>query len=171
VVNNGYTMPGSDAVFNSYNQPSVNAYGFVVFRARSKGPSQPVRGIYIRNMANHGSKVKKIKTVGDVVAAPNNTDATFNEFPAFPRINMWGRNYAFRGVHEPVYEYTIDGESTKVGTAGIYKNNPNRKLVTAVNQLGTIVGFERFLVPGTTIYTAFDQFSGAPYCASKCAWA
>jgi hypothetical protein len=162
VVNNGDAMPGSDATFNSYNQPSVNAYGFVVFRARSKGPSQPVRGIYSRNLANPSSKIKKIVAVGDTVPQPNNTDAAFNEFPAFPRINIWDRNYAFRGVHEPVYEYTVNDVSTKIGTAGVYKNNPSGKLVAGASQLGTISGFEYFLVPGTPVDTKFDQFPGAP---------
>ena len=44
-ANNGQWMPGSDKLFNSYNQPSINTDGLVVFRARSKGPSQPVRGV------------------------------------------------------------------------------------------------------------------------------
>jgi hypothetical protein len=35
VVNNQNSIPGSGGVlFNSYNQPSVNTTGFVVFRAR-----------------------------------------------------------------------------------------------------------------------------------------
>jgi hypothetical protein len=38
VVNNSDHMPGSGGrTFNSYNQPSINGYGQVVFRARSKG--------------------------------------------------------------------------------------------------------------------------------------
>jgi hypothetical protein len=40
VVNNGTTIPGSTSLFNSYNQPSVNASGMVVFRARSKGAGE-----------------------------------------------------------------------------------------------------------------------------------
>ena len=49
VVNNGMTMPGSENTFNAYNQPSVNKYGQVVIRARSKGGGeggQPTKGIY-----------------------------------------------------------------------------------------------------------------------------
>ena len=39
VVNNFDLVPGTDSKpFNSYNQPSVNASGLIVFRARSKGP-------------------------------------------------------------------------------------------------------------------------------------
>jgi hypothetical protein len=37
VVNNGVLVPGSERTFNSYNQPSVNASGLIVFRARSQG--------------------------------------------------------------------------------------------------------------------------------------
>jgi hypothetical protein len=37
VANNGTTPPGSDRLFNSCNQPSVNERGMVAFRARSKG--------------------------------------------------------------------------------------------------------------------------------------
>jgi len=55
VVNNGTVVPG-DACgrpFNSYNQPSVNAAGFVVFRARSgqlPGCGSPAHGVYARQM-------------------------------------------------------------------------------------------------------------------------
>lgn len=38
IVNNGDVMPGTEStLFNSYNQPSINDRGLVVFRARSKG--------------------------------------------------------------------------------------------------------------------------------------
>ncbi len=37
IVNNADVMPGTAANFNSYNQPSINSKGVVVFRARSKG--------------------------------------------------------------------------------------------------------------------------------------
>ncbi len=37
IANNADTMPGSTLTFSSFNQPSVNANGLVVFRARSKG--------------------------------------------------------------------------------------------------------------------------------------
>jgi len=80
IVNNADLMPGSTVTFNSFNQPSVNANGLVVFRARSKGGAMerstvttsnfgfsaeptlwstlaatgPVHGIYLRNMASGG---------------------------------------------------------------------------------------------------------------------
>jgi hypothetical protein len=53
VANNGTTPPGSDRLFNSCNQPSVNERGMVAFRARSKGGQglgEPLRGIYMRDM-------------------------------------------------------------------------------------------------------------------------
>jgi len=37
IANNADVMPGSTLTFSSFNQPSVNADGLVVFRARSKG--------------------------------------------------------------------------------------------------------------------------------------
>lgn len=37
IVNNANVMPGAALTFNSFNQPSVNSNGVVVFRARSKG--------------------------------------------------------------------------------------------------------------------------------------
>ena len=37
IANNADLMPGSALTFSSFNQPSVNANGLVVFRARSKG--------------------------------------------------------------------------------------------------------------------------------------
>jgi Bacterial Ig-like domain (group 3) len=39
IVNNADLIPGTALTFNSFNQPSVNATGLVVFRARSKGGS------------------------------------------------------------------------------------------------------------------------------------
>jgi hypothetical protein len=54
IVNNADLMPGSNLTFNSFNQPSVNANGMVVFRARSKGSAgggeagiTPVPGVEI----------------------------------------------------------------------------------------------------------------------------
>ena len=37
VVNNADTVPKTMKSFNSYNQPSINDAGLVVFRARSQG--------------------------------------------------------------------------------------------------------------------------------------
>ncbi|MDH5339760.1 MAG: hypothetical protein OEW22_08285, partial [Rubrivivax sp.] len=54
VVNSADVMPGTSRNFNSFNQPSVNASGLVVLRARSRGgqgAGEPVRGIYQRLMS------------------------------------------------------------------------------------------------------------------------
>ncbi len=48
VANVSDTPPGLSQTFNSFNQPSVNDAGVVVFRARTTGP-RPVRGIYLRS--------------------------------------------------------------------------------------------------------------------------
>ena len=67
VVNNNDVIPGtvSEAYpegrnFNSYNQPSVNDFGLVVFRARSQGGTgnEPAHGIYLRDMAEQGDIIK-----------------------------------------------------------------------------------------------------------------
>ena len=54
VVDNENTIPGTDRTFNSYNEPSVNANGLVVFRARSRGGGtlgMATQGIYTRDMS------------------------------------------------------------------------------------------------------------------------
>ena len=61
VVNNNDVMPGAPGArtFNSYNQPSVNLDGLVVFRARSRGGArlgQPTHGIYTRDMLVGGDR-------------------------------------------------------------------------------------------------------------------
>lgn len=110
IVNNGQTMPGSDKLFNSYNQPSVNARGLVVFRARSKGPSQPVRGIYTLDLLAKSPAIGVVATVSGEVPQPNNIEyppgsgelATFREFPSFPRIDRGSDMIATRGQSQPV---------------------------------------------------------------------
>ncbi|MGC1817728.1 MAG: hypothetical protein WA900_08740 [Casimicrobiaceae bacterium] len=177
VVNNGYTMPNSTALFNSYNQPSVNARGLVVFRARSKGSQQPVRGIYERDMRSYGPLVE-VTSVGATVPQPNNTYygnygnselAQFNEFPAFPRIDSGSSTIATRGQSQPVWTYLLaDGSETRVGTAGIY-TNPGGELTTGASLLGAVRGpggglvFSQYQVPvpGAALGTRFDQFPGS----------
>jgi hypothetical protein len=158
VVNNGVLVPNTDRLFNSYNQPSVNNNGVVVFRARSQGgQGQPATGIFTRNMntATPG-EIIPIAIRGMEVPAPNNTGANFTEFPAFPRIDSNSNMIASRGQSDPVWQLPDD---TRLGTSGIY-TNPSGPLITGVSQLGAIAGFEQFSVPGTA--TKFDQFPGAP---------
>lgn len=166
VANIADSIPGTQTPFSSFNQPSINNRGLVAFRARSKGPSQPIRGIFVRNVTRSKAPITTIADTNSTVPAPNNTGATFNEMPAFPRIPIGSGAVAFRGVSQPVYEYTLpDGTDTKIGTAGIYMVNVFQKktLITAASQLGVAPGFEYFQVPGASVAnTKFDQFPGAP---------
>lgn len=80
VVNNGVTVPGDTRRFNSYNEPSLNVYGLVVFRARSKGGTsgEPAHGVFTRDMAVEGA----ISTIFDrntLVPEPNNVGTLFAE--------------------------------------------------------------------------------------------
>ena len=174
VVNNGDPVPGSTRQFNSYSPPSVNARGMVVFRGRSRGgqgQGEPERGVYARNMSNAASVVVKIADVQTIVPQPNNTTyngklASFNEFPAFPRIGVNANTVATRGQSQPVWTYTLpDGTETRVGTSGIYAT-PNGALVTGMAQLGAVPTFAHFQVPGAPPGTKFDQFPGAPTLAT-----
>lgn len=176
VVNNGQPMPGSDKPFNSYNQPSIDASGLVVFRARSKGPSQPVRGIYSRDMSVPGSALLTIAAVGDEVPPPNNTSssgsggslAKFLEFPSFPRIDIGSGMIATRAQTQPTWTYVLpDGTETRVGTAGVYATAAGA-LATGVSLLGSVrdaasgeLVFPWWQVPGAPEGTRFDQFPGA----------
>lgn len=166
VVNNGDFVPNTTKFFNSYNQPSINDRGLVVFRARSQGgPGQPISGIFTRDMGIPGSPINTLATRATLVPSPNNTGATFNEFPAFPRMDSGTDMLAFRGQSQPVWQVTdpTTGETlTKVGTAGVYTTNPTGNLITGASQLGSLSDFSFFQVPGAPMGTKFDQFPGAP---------
>ena len=191
IVNNAFDIPESDLgsgsrQFNSYNPPSVNEAGLVVFRARSTGQQQgPFSGIYVRDMDSL-SEVVKIADRRTEVPEPNNTLypapgdpnadvlSMFNEFPAFPRIALQMDSIATRGNHLPVWTYVIGvdpstGEDieTRVGTNGIYANlgasDPSLSpLVTSTSLLGDAPGFDLFSVPDAPPETRFDVFPGAP---------
>ncbi|MDE3187542.1 MAG: hypothetical protein KGM96_08480 [Acidobacteriota bacterium] len=176
VVNNQTPIPGHEArKFNSYNQPSVNQSGLVVFKGQSKSgsgstveiaDSGPTVGIYVRDM-NGGQPIAMITDNSTAVPAPNNLDATFIQFPSFPRIDMNSATVAFRGQSQPVYSYTLsDGSDTRIGTTGIF-SNPAGPLATGVSLLGIVPGYEYFQVPGTTTLTRFDQFPGSPAVTSN----
>lgn len=176
VVNNGDIVPGGTVeTFFSYNQPSLSANGLVVFRARAReagggGESRdaasgggPVRGIYSRDMSIPGQPIVLVadnKTTR--VPVPNNTDAGFEEFPSFPRIDAAG-TIAFRGQSQPVWTYSdATGADTRAGTSGVYTSTGG-VLTTGASQLGAAPGFDYFSVPGSApIGTKFDQFPGAP---------
>ncbi len=169
VVNNGDFLPGSEKNFNSYNQPSVNAKGLVVFRARSRGP-QPLSGIFLRDMSGRGGELVKVADRLTEVPQPNNTEypkdsgnlATFNEFPSIPRISISSDFVVTRGNSQPVWTYVAEEGETRAGTSGLYMQVEGRTLVTAVSQLGAVPGFSHFSVPGAGPGVRFDQFPGAP---------
>ena len=177
IANNGQAMPGSSSLFNSYNQPSINSDGLVVFRARSKGPQQPVRGVYAVHAG--GGPISVVAEVSDEVPQPNNTPgiggeglATFREFPSFPRIDSTSAMIATRAQSQPTWTYMLpDGTETRVGTAGVYATvggvlRTGASLLGAVADAGTgALVFPWWQVPGTAPGTRFDQFPGA---ASPC---
>lgn len=177
VVDNNSTPPGvASEKFFSYNQPSVNDNALVVFRARAKPPTggqgggEPTRGVFTRNMANNTAikTIASTKPPSDVVPAPNNITkpkpATFNEFPAFPRIDKLSNTVAFRAQSQPTWEDPVLGKLG--GTSGVYAN-PNSILKTGVRNLEVDAPFPHYLVPNAAldtppVPTRFDQFPGAP---------
>lgn len=179
VANNTMTYPGDTRAFNSYNQPSINNEGLVVFRARTQGgggAGGPASGILTRDMATAGNPIVSITQRGSQVPAPNNTNARFNEFPSIPRIDARSSTIATRGQSQPVLEYQVGIDpntnepiTTKGGTSGIY-TNPNGTLISGMTGLGNVnnsvypgnPNYSYFQVPNITPGTKFDQFPGAP---------
>jgi hypothetical protein len=176
VVNNGQVMPQSTKLFNAYNQPSINNRGLVVFRARSKGPQQPMRGIYAVDLLDPTHAVSVIASVANEVPQPNNIQyppgsgvlAKFKEFPSFPRIDAASDMAATRGQSQPVWNYLLpDGTETSVGTSGVFATIGGT-LLAGVNLLGNVADpksgelvFPWWQVPGAAPGTRFDQFPGA----------
>ena len=148
VVNNSMVVPGTARKFNSYNEPSVNVDGLVVFRARSTGggaAGEPAQGVFIRQMGPETA----IRTVFDrntLVPSPNNLESDFVEPPSFPRVDMWSATVASRGNHSPVWQYVEDGAQVRGGTTGIY-TDPFGTLITGASNLGAAPGFAFFAVP------------------------
>jgi len=165
VINNNDTMPPSAARnFNSYNQPSVNANGLVVVRARSRGGpplGPPLHGIYLRDMSVPDSEIVRVLDKTTAVPQPNNLDALFVETPSFPRIDTHSGTIATRGNHGPVHRYLLDdGSETRAGTTGIY-SNPYGELITGAAKLGNAPGLGFFGVPEFN-GVVFEVFPGAP---------
>jgi hypothetical protein len=178
-VNNTYTPPGVvDKNFFSYNQPSINSNGLVVFRARAKAPSgmgstggEPHRGVWAVDLCTSPA----LQTVVDTTMAvpdPNNqvdpqtglpAPATFNETPSIPRIDISSSLIATRGNSPPVWTYTDPntGLETKAGTTGIFTWIKGL-LTTGVDTLGNVLDFSYFQVPGAPSGTKFDVFPGSP---------
>lgn len=165
VANSQYAVPDDAAArpFNSFNPPSVNDTGVVVFRGRSRGPEPPASGIFVRDMSKKGSgALYRLAGRGVVVPGPNNTDARFNEFPSFPRIASHANIIATRGNSSPVWQPLGEDGEERVGTSGLYVAIDGFNLATSMAQLGNVAGFEKYRVPGIDGQSRFDQFPGAP---------
>ena len=85
VANNADDAPGSGTgyLFRSYNQPSINSDGLVVFRARSSSGGQQIDGVYTVDPV--GGVISKVLARNDTVPDPNNTLYT-GELAAFSGI-------------------------------------------------------------------------------------
>ena len=165
VSNSAHIVPedGAGRPFSSFNPPSVNERGFVLFRARSRGPEPPASGIFGRDMAAKGNgNLYRLAGRQAMVPDPNNTGAIFNEFPSFPRLGIKTRIAATRGNSRPVWAYeTPDGE-TRLGTSAVYAAFDGVTFASVMTQLGMVPGFESHLVPGAGSETRFEQFPGSP---------
>src|SRR6056297_3729564 len=151
--------PGS--TFFSYNQPSLNDDGMIVFRARTRVGT----GSFVT------SGIYRLDLFTGVIARPhvNGELAAFNDFPSTPRIDPNGTLAASRGQHAPVWTYLVEDGETRVGTAGVYVYPLGVAPLTGASQLGAAteldgvtLSFPWFSVPETTLGTRFDQFPGAP---------
>ncbi|MGI9225056.1 MAG: hypothetical protein ACR2QX_11300 [Woeseiaceae bacterium] len=164
INNNDLIPPLEQRTFNSYNQPSVNANGLVVIRARSRGgpPLGPAtHGIYTRDMSVADSEIVRILDKTSTVPNPNNLGSKFTETPSFSRIDMHSATIATRGNHGPVHRYSLgDEEETRAGTTGIY-TNPFGDLITGAAKLGHVPEFSFFGVPEFGDIP-FEVFPGAP---------
>jgi len=173
VVNNGFSPPGPAGVgktYFSYNQPSINSNGKVVFRARAKAPGggggpggEPHRGIWSVDLCS-SAVLQTILDTTTVVPDPNNLGSIFNETPSIPRIDISSPLIASRGNSQPVWTYIdpVTQLETRAGTTGIFTwiNGP---LTTGVNTLGNLPDFSYFQVPlPAPAGTKFDVFPGSP---------
>lgn len=171
VVNNAVSPPGPAGVgknYFSYNQPSINSNGIVVFRARAKAPGgapagEPHRGVWSVDLCSSPALQTVLDTT-TVVPAPNNLGSIFNETPSIPRIDISSPLIASRGNSQPVWTYIdpITQLETRAGTTGIFTwiNGP---LTTGVNTLGNLPDFSYFQVPlPAPAGTKFDVFPGSP---------
>lgn len=175
VVNNTFTPPGPAGAgknFFSFNQPSINSEGKVVFRGRAKAPGgapagEPHRGVWSVDLCSSPT-LQTILDTETVVPVPNNLGAIFNETPSIPRIDISSSLIASRGNSQPVWTYTdpITQLETRAGTTGIFTwfNGP---LTTGVNTLGNLLDFSYFQVPlPAPAGTKFDVFPGSPTMSS-----
>lgn len=173
VANNTDTPPNNPMVnYFSFNQPSVNADGRVVFRGRARGATgeveaaqpggQPLTGVWFRDLCT--SSNVGLVTLADrltQVPAPNGNGVDFTEFPSIPRIDFHTGLMATRGNHQPVETIPLPGgDTTMAGTTGLYLFDG--MLRTGFNNLGNFAPFSIFQVPDVTPLTKFDVFPGSP---------
>jgi hypothetical protein len=170
VVNSADSPPGNPTInFFSYNQPSINADGQLVFRARAKGPSgelaqgeaSVLSGIWTKDLCRGDTGLTTIADRTTLVPDPNSNGATFNEFPSIPRIDAFAMLMATRGNHEPVETIMLsETEETKAGSNGIYTYDSVLK--TGMTVLGNFDLFSVYAVPGVEPGIKFDVFPGSP---------
>lgn len=171
IANNGTYIPDSTYLtFFSYNQPSINSTGLVVFRGRAKSATGDsggsggsggamARGVFAVDACLSGPKIYTVADTNTAVPAPNSTGATYNEFPSIPRIDIDSGVLATRGQSTPVWTLA---DGTKVGTSGIYVEMP-QGFMTGVGLLGNLSDFSYMQVPNaSTSGVKFDQFPGSP---------
>ncbi|MGA8004894.1 MAG: hypothetical protein WCA17_02245 [Burkholderiales bacterium] len=169
VANNQTAVPGStDIKFFSYNQPSINSSGLLVFRGRARGAtgsgasggsSSMSRGVFAVDACLPSPKIYTVADTSTPVPAPNNTDAVFTEFPSIPRIDMNAAVMATRGQSNPVWTLS---DGTKLGTSGVYVGSV-AGLSTGIGLLGGVPEFSYMQVPNARMMgLKFDQFPGSP---------
>ncbi len=170
LANDATFIPGSaDIAFFSFNPPSVNTSGLVVFRGRAKGATGSggggggggamSRGVFAIDACLGSLTLYTVADTTMPVPAPNDTNASFTEFPSFPRIDIDSGVLATRGQSTPVWTLP---DGTKTGTSGVYVSLPTG-LSTGIGQLGNVSEFSYMQVPGaSTPGIRFDQFPGSP---------
>ena len=151
IANANDYIPGvlpSDRNFNSFNQPSVNGNGLVVFRGRSEGHGKgPVSGIFKYDTLQDSPMIELVaaqsapaQNSSTLVPQPNNQGVFFIEFPAFPRVSLKKNNIATRGLHQPSWIWTNSENAEElVGTNGVYVQLEKAKqLATGANLHGSV---------------------------------
>lgn len=135
VVNAADAPPGAETLrYFSFNQPSVNRLGTVVFRGRARGSTGgeqaqsegggPLTGVWFRSLCSSEGILTKMVDRNTLVPAPNSNGVNFRETPSIPRIDADFDFMATRGNHQPVETVTLPDTTTtnpaSESWAGIY---------------------------------------------------